>query len=52
MNSQQWFLLATIQEDILQDLCDNAGKHTFFRTFVMAQGTAGATSLFSLSPSD
>jgi len=26
----------TIQENFLQDLCDNASKHTFSRTFVMA----------------
>jgi len=30
--------------DFLWELCDNAGKHTFFRTFVMARGIAGVTS--------
>jgi len=38
--------VATVQEDFLWDLCDNAGKHigTFFRNFMMAQGIAGPIS--------
>ena len=33
-----------IQEDsFLRNLCDNGGKHTFSRTFVMACGIIGAT---------
>jgi len=36
--------IITIQEDFLQDLRDNAGKHTFSRTFhMMVQGIDGGT---------
>jgi len=34
----------TIQEDFLWDLCDNASKHTFSRTFrMMVRGIDGST---------
>jgi len=34
----------TIQEDFLRDLCDNAGKHIFSRTFCMiVRGMDGST---------
>jgi len=43
LNSQQEFLLTTIQKDFLWDLCDNMGKHIFSRTFMLAQGIVSTT---------